>query len=91
MQDMKSSGTKEQILGEIVSRLVVTCYRAQEFKKMALGVGIPQLFDSINSQRPSLWQLGWQLATVSATKVALQLQRVVSENGPLQVGMFGGH
>lgn len=55
---MKSSWPKQQILAQIILRLVVFSDFAQVLKKSTFCVCLPEVLDSINSQWPFFGELG---------------------------------
>jgi hypothetical protein len=56
VQDVVCTRSDEQILTQVVPRLVVLGDGAEEGEETAVRVGLPELFDAVNPQRPSLGQ-----------------------------------
>jgi len=76
VQDVKGPWSNKEVLAEVVPGLVVLGDGAEKGKQTAVGVGVPELLDAIDAERPSCWQSGRQLATVLATKGSVGLGTV---------------
>jgi len=64
VQDVVGAGPDEQELAQVVARLVVLGDGAEEGEEAAVGVGLPQLLDAVDAERPALCEGGRQLAAV---------------------------
>jgi hypothetical protein len=61
---MESTWPDEEKLIQIIARLVVLCDGAKKCKETTVGVGVPELLDPINTQRPAFGQLRRELAAM---------------------------
>jgi hypothetical protein len=78
VQDVKGPWSNKKVLAEVVPRLVVLGDGAEKGKQTAVGIGVPELLDAIDAERPSCWQSRRQLATVFATKGSVGLGTIRS-------------
>jgi hypothetical protein len=77
VQDVKGPWSNKKVLAEVVPGLVVLGDGAEKGKQTAVGVGVPELLDTIDTERPSRWQSGRQLKTVFVTKGSVGLGTVL--------------
>lgn len=56
IQDVESPWSDKKELIAIIQRIKILCDIAKELEKAALAVGLPDLPQTINAQRPSFFQ-----------------------------------
>jgi hypothetical protein len=78
----------EEELVEVFARLIILRNGTEKGEKASVGVGLPKLFDTVDTERPARWEFGWQLAAVLAGVDGISLMGVsVREFGVSWVGM----